>query len=104
MAWCVSFVQADGCESSAPCRICSADGYCWENPLPQGNFLLAVWGKDASQVWAVGYSGTILKWNGAVWEAQAGGTLNPLNAVWGASASNLWVVGAFGTILHKSDR
>lgn len=48
---------------SASARICSSDGWCWENPLPQGNTLSGVWGTSASSVWAVGQAGTILKWN-----------------------------------------
>ena len=41
--------------------VCSADNWCWRNPLPQGNSLFAVWGSEASDVWAVGGSGTILE-------------------------------------------
>jgi hypothetical protein len=44
----------------APGRICSADGWCWENPLPQGLNLEAVWGLDTNNVWAVGELGTVL--------------------------------------------
>src|SRR5260221_10447977 len=40
--------------SGAPPGICSPDRYCWENPLPQGNHLFALWGADASHVLAVG--------------------------------------------------
>ena len=79
------------------------NGTAWTSRPVPGSWLTGVWGSDANNVWAVG-RGEILKWNGAVWEAQASGTWNPLNAVWGASASNLWVVGTLGTILHKSDR
>jgi hypothetical protein len=40
-------------------KVCSADNWCWENPLPQGNVLAGVWGTGAN-VWAVGAGGTIL--------------------------------------------
>src|SRR5215813_2669094 len=33
--------------------VCSADDWCWRNPLPQGNPLYGVWGSGASDVWAV---------------------------------------------------
>ena len=42
-------------------KICSAGGWCWENPLAQGNNLFGAWGADANNVWAIGQSGTILK-------------------------------------------
>jgi hypothetical protein len=36
-------------------------GWCWDNPLPQGNALRGIWGKDANNAWAIGASGTIVK-------------------------------------------
>lgn len=53
----------------ASARTYSPNAWCWENPLLQGNKLLAVWGTDANNVWAVGDSGTIPKWNGTAWAA-----------------------------------
>ena len=41
--------------------ICSAAGWCWENPLPQGNHIEALWGFAQNEVWAVGEKGTILQ-------------------------------------------
>lgn len=43
--------------------------------------LNGVWGTDASNVWAVGQSGTIVRWNGTAWAAQQSGTMNTLSAV-----------------------
>ena len=40
--------------------VCSADHWCWQNPLPQGNQLNGIWGSDADNVWAVGQNGTIV--------------------------------------------
>lgn len=81
-------------------RICSSGGWCWYNPLPQGNTLIAIWGSDAQNVWAVGSSGAILKWNGTTWVLQASGTTQNLRGVWGLSASSVWAVGEKGTILR----
>jgi hypothetical protein len=89
---------------------CSTDSWCWENPLPQGNPLSDVWGADANNVWAVGASGTIQKWNGTAWAAQpkwnwtawavqSSGILNDLYGVWGTDANNVWAVGTSGAIL-----
>ena len=41
-----------------------------------------VWGLDASNIWAVGDGGVILKWNGTAWSAQASGiTTNLLRSL-----------------------
>jgi hypothetical protein len=40
--------------------VCSSDGWCWRNPLPQGNRLTAVSGTAANNVWAVGLFETII--------------------------------------------
>jgi hypothetical protein len=86
--------------SPAPAT-CSVDNWCWRNPLPQGNRLMGVWGSGASDVWAVGDSGTILHWNGSAWSSATSGTANTLTGVWG-SASNAWAVGRSGTILQHA--
>lgn len=51
-------------------------------------------------VWAVGASGTILRWNGADWSLQQSGTDKVLRDVWGTEASNAWAVGDGGIILR----
>ena len=61
--------------------------------------LREVWGADSSNVWAVGNTGTILKYNGTAWSAQTSGTTANLLGVWGTSATNVWAVGSGGTIL-----
>ncbi len=79
---------------SAPVRVCSADNWCWENPLPQSNTLYGLWGANANNAWAVGSYGTILKWNGTGWAAQPSGVTEDLRGVWGADANNVWAVGS----------
>ena len=39
-------------------------GWEWQNPLPQGNDLLCIWGSSGSDVFAVGDSSTILHYDG----------------------------------------
>jgi hypothetical protein len=82
-------------------RVCSPDKLCWENPLPQGNDLNAVWTTSPTDVWAVGKSGTILHYNGTSWSGMTGlyGGVE-FRGVWAASATDVWVVGASGTILR----
>jgi photosystem II stability/assembly factor-like uncharacterized protein len=87
--------------------ICSVDGWCWENPLPQGGTLQAVAVREGtSEAWAVGEGGVVLrsqnggtKWEG--WGA-AGGVSKTLRGVWAAPAPSQLVVavGDEGTILR----
>src|SRR5438552_18810283 len=80
--------------------VCSSDGWCWSNPLPQGNHLHSAWGSASNDVWAVGEGGTILHWDGRAWSASASGTGNGLYRVWGSASNDVWTVGAGGTIVH----
>jgi hypothetical protein len=92
--------------------VCSADKWCWRNPLLQGgsawsrvssgttNGLSGVWDSGESEVWAVGSTGTILHWDGSAWTSVSSGTTNYLLGVWGSGASDVWAVGGGGIILH----
>ena len=80
--------------------VCSSDGWCWSNPLPQGNPLWSVWGSASTDVWAVGLGGTILHWDGSAWSPVASGTVNSLTSVRGSASNDVWAVGD-GTILHR---
>lgn len=80
--------------------ICSATGFCWVNPLPQGNALHGIYGASASDVWAVGDHGTILHFDGTTWEQVASPVVTNLNGIHGASAKDIFAVGDAGTILH----
>lgn len=84
---------AEDMAGAAPVRVCSADNWCWENPLPQSNTLSSLWGANANNVWAVGSYGTILKWNGTAWAAQPSGVTEDLRGFWGADANSVWAVG-----------
>src|SRR5688500_6642726 len=74
----------------------------WQNPLPQGNTLLAVSFVDAETGTAVGSHGTILRTNdgGATWRRQTSGTTMMLNAVHFTDAMTGTVVGDQATILR----
>ncbi len=61
--------------------------------------LWSAWGTSASDVWAVGWNGTILHYNGTSWSSVSSGTLPmDLYGVWGASASDVWAVGSGGIL------
>jgi hypothetical protein len=66
----------------------------------EGNHLYAVWGFSASDVFAVGASGTILRYDGSSWNSMSSGVSVRLWGVWGSSPSDIFAVGDSGTILH----
>lgn len=53
---------------------------------------------DATHVWAVGESGTIIFYNGSNWAKQSSGTSVELLAVHALASDCVWVVGRKGTI------
>ncbi len=66
-----------------------------------GQGLYGVWGSSASDVWAVGWNGTILHFNGTAWSSVSPTpTHNALRAVWGTAPNDIWAVGVSSTILH----
>ena len=83
-----------------PQPICSKDGYCWRNPLPQGNGINGLYVGSGGEIVTVGDRGTILRYSGGNWTQEASGTQNLLNAVWGPSAKDLWAVGGNGMVLR----
>ena len=60
----------------------------------------AVWGTSSSDVYAVGWEGTILHYDGTEWSAMPSGTTAHLHDVWGMSSSDFYAVGAYGVILR----
>ena len=69
------------------------DTWTWQNPLPQGNLLSAIWGSSGTDIYAVGAVGTIIHYDGATWTAQASGIHESLVGVWGSSANDVYAVG-----------
>lgn len=66
-----------------------------------GNIALrGIWGSSATDVFAVGETGTVLHSDGTVWTAMTSDTSQWLNAVWGSSATDVFAVGENGTIVH----
>ncbi len=47
-------------------------------------------------LWVVGDSGTLLKWNGSAWASLSSGTAVDLNGAWASNTATLWVVGMDG--------
>ena len=80
------------------------------NPTPLGAWvpassgttenLTSVWGTSVSDLFATGANGTILHYNGSVWNGMNSGTTLNLNGIWGNSSTNMYAVGNGGTILQ----
>ncbi len=89
--------KTDAADTHCWARVCSQSGWCWENPLPQGNGLNGIWGFGPDDVWMVGWYGTILHWDGvALSRVDWTGTDKTLYGVWGAAPDDVWAVGAEG--------
>lgn len=91
-----------GAQAKNTCEpaMCEDDGFCWVNPLPQGNSLHAVWASADDDVWAAGQAGTLLHFDGQRWVKQALPTRHTITALWGSARNDVWAVGEKGTILH----
>ncbi|MCX6854604.1 MAG: cadherin domain-containing protein, partial [Verrucomicrobia bacterium] len=59
-----------------------------------------VWGTSASDVWAVGGGGLILRWNGTTWSTSPSGTTQDLLSIWGSSATDVYATSAEGGIFR----
>ena len=65
-------------------------GWEWQNPLPQGNDLHAVWGNSETDIFAVGDYGTILHYDGSSWSEMC--SEHSLSSIWGSSATNVFLL------------
>jgi hypothetical protein len=58
--------------------------------------LNSVSGSATGDVWTVGFSGNVARWNGQAWTELTSGTPNSLFGVWAVSATDAWMVGLSG--------
>ncbi len=75
---------------------CSKDGWCWENPLPQGNTLWDVCHDGQSGFLAIGEAGTLLKKEKSAWLPMAGAGRNHLYGMTCRFAESILAVGRAG--------
>ncbi len=78
--------------------MCTSGGWCWLNPLPQGNSLFDVVVHD-SEFWAIGEDGLVLRGDGEHWLRCPTPTTESLRGSWFAPDGTLWVVGTGGAVL-----
>ena len=65
--------------------------------------LYGIWGSNATHIFAVGASGTILFGDGSSWASRSAGITSDLLSVWGTSNTNVIAVGANGRIYSSTD-
>ena len=58
------------------------------------SYLRNVWGSSRDNIFAVGYNGTILHYNGINWQKQESNSDAQLLSVWGIDGNDVYVVGA----------
>jgi hypothetical protein len=76
------------------------NGSRWTNYSNSGSRLLAVGGTTSSNVFFVGETGTIRRWNGSTIAAQTSNTTAAIQGVWGAPTLYVWAVTYSGQILR----
>jgi hypothetical protein len=81
-----------GCRES----ICSGP-WCWQEPLPQGNDLEAVWSMARGEVWAVGDHGMFAVGGNRAWSRKEFPADDRLLALWVDARDDAWVVGERAT-------
>ena len=79
---------------------CSKDAWCWVTPTPQGNTLLAVWGSGAGDVWAGGYGGALVHFDGAKWQPVLSPTRATIRSLFGTGPSHVVMAGDSATALR----
>ncbi len=72
---------------------CSQDGWCWDNPLPCGDELRAVWGSAPNDYWAGGKGGALLHFDGSGWSRVEGATSSDVRQLFGRGQSDVWALG-----------
>lgn len=82
---------------------CSKDDWCkMHNPDLQTSDLRAIWGSSKNDVFAVGFNGTILHYDGSNWSEMGMTSLDAyyLHGIWGSNNYDVYAMGSSGTILH----
>jgi hypothetical protein len=81
------------CPANPDSQICELDGWCWKNPLPQGEDVFAVWVPAPREIWgAIG--GTLLQRNAqSNWTKLVASPEMAITGFWGAGRRDVWAVG-----------
>jgi len=87
------------------CNGSGSNGWCWQRPLPQGNFILDYAFVDDSRGWAVGQGGAVLATvdGGVSWNGQRSGTTLDVGQAVFPTALAGWLTSEFGELLRTAD-
>jgi len=86
---------------SPPVSASAADFTQWVSLTSGTNSdLRGLWGSSATDVFAVGKTGTILHYDGKTWVPMTSGGISDLYAIWGSSPVDVFAVGKAGAIVH----
>jgi hypothetical protein len=77
-------------EAGASVGFCATSGWCWMNPLPQGNLLGTIWVDSASDVWLPDGIGTVMRFDGASLSESTGSSGFQITSIWGSDAKHVW--------------
>ena len=83
--------------------VCTPSGFCFEYPAKFGIALNDVWASSPIDVWAVGYSGALLHFDGTSWTIAKSPTRNTLYGIVGRSSSNILTIKKTNTTLHYNN-
>lgn len=78
---------------------CASGQWCLETSGTSGT-LHGVYAASASDVFAVGNGGVIVRRVGGAWTKMTSNTTGNLKSVWGTSSSDVWAVGQAGVVVH----
>ena len=84
---------ADAAEAGVGAVPCPDRQWCWQNPLPQGNALGAVFTVSATEAWAFGARGATVRYADGRWTSSAPVTDVTLRQTWGSGPSDVWAWG-----------
>ena len=89
--------------SSALGTACTAAGWCWQAPTPQGLGLWAIGGSADDDVWAAG-DRFVLHWDGARWASVPAPLETYATAIWARAPDDAWLIGRDGAVLRWDGR
>lgn len=83
--------------------MCSADGWCWQQPTPHGNDYDHVFATGPDNIWLTAW-GTIMQWDGSAWRFHHPPADPPAQfpmSISGTGPTNMWLI--YGNTLQQWD-
>ena len=66
--------------------------------------LLEIWGTSGSNVFAVGFGGAIIRYNGKAWQVMDSPKSSNLSGLWGSAPNTVFAIGAGATLLKYNGK